>query len=61
MIRTYFRVKHIMMEKIIIGNTQTALDVPKASPEGFLKVLTSGTYRDLQETRKGPIQKLIIL
>ena len=45
MIRNYLRVIHIIMEKIIIGNTQPAHDVPGTSPEDPLKVLTSGTYR----------------
>ena len=45
MIRNYFQVIHIIIEKIIIGNTQPAHDVPRTSPEGLLKVLTSGTYR----------------
>ena len=50
MIRNYFRVLHITIEKIIIGNTQTAHDVPETSPEGSLNALTS---KDLQETFRG--------
>ena len=54
MIRKYFWVIHIIIKKIIIGNTQLAHDVPGTSPEGFLKVLMSATYRgpsgDSQET-----------
>ena len=45
MIRNYFRVLHITIEKIIIGNTQTAHDVPETSPEGSLNALTSRTYK----------------
>ena len=45
MIRNYFRVIHITIEKIIVGNTQPTHDVLGTSPEGPLKeVLTSGTY-----------------
>ena len=39
------RLKHITIENIIIGNTQARYDVPMTSPEGSLKVLTSGTYK----------------
>ena len=47
MICNYFRVIHILIENIIIGNTQPDLDddVLETSPEGLPKVLTSGTYR----------------
>ena len=45
MIRNYFRVIYITIEKIIIGNTQPTHEVPWRSPEGPLKVLTSGTYK----------------
>ena len=38
---------HITVEKIIRGNTLPAHDVPRISPEGFLKVLATGTYRGL--------------
>ena len=44
MIRSYFHVVHITTKKIIIGSTQPAHDVLGMSPEGPLKVLTSGTY-----------------
>ena len=40
MIRNYFWVIHITIEKIIIGNTQPAHSDPGTSPEGSLKVLT---------------------
>ena len=54
MIRNYFRVIYILIEKIVIGNTQPAHDVPGTSPEGLLKVLKSETCRglsgDSQET-----------
>ena len=33
MIRNYFWVIHITIEKILIENTQTAHDVPGTSPE----------------------------
>ena len=46
MIRNYFRVIHITVDKIIIGNSQPAHDVPRKSPEGFRKVLTSGMYKN---------------
>ena len=36
MIWKYFRVIHITSEKIIIGNTQSAHDVPMTYPEGPL-------------------------
>ena len=36
---------HIIIENIIIGNTQSAHDVPGMSPEDLLKVLTSGTCK----------------
>ena len=45
MICNYFRVIHIIIEKIIIGNTQPTYDVPRTSPEGPLKIPTSGTCR----------------
>ena len=45
MIRNYFRVIHIIVEKIIVENTQPVQGVPGTFPEGFLKVLTSGTYK----------------
>ena len=45
MIRNHFRVIHIIIEKIIIGNSQPTHDVLGMSPEGPLKILTSGTYR----------------
>ena len=54
MVRNYFRVIHITIEKIIIGNTQPAHEVPETSPEGPLKVLMPGTSKvlsgDSQET-----------
>ena len=45
MIRNYFRVIYITIEKIIIGNTQPTHEVLWRSPDGPLKVLTSGTYK----------------
>ena len=50
MIRNYFQVIHIIIQKIIIENTHPTHDVPGTSPEGPLKVLTSGTYRGLSGT-----------
>ena len=40
MIRNYFWVIHITMEKIIIGNTQSAQDDPETSAEGLQNFLT---------------------
>ena len=39
MIRNYFWVIHITIEKIIIGNTQPAHNNPETSSEGSLKFL----------------------
>ena len=44
MIRNYFRVIHIIIEKIIIGNAQPSHDFTGTPPEGPIKVLASGTY-----------------
>ena len=61
MIRNYYWVIHITIEKIIIGNTQRAYDNPGASPEGPKVKPTRETTRDPQGTLRGPIQKLMIL
>ena len=53
MIRNYFRI-----EKIIIGNTQPAHDVPGTFPESLLKVLTSGTYRGPSGDSQGTNTKI---
>ena len=53
MVRDYFRVIHITMEKIIIGNIQPAHDVPETSPEGPLKVLMPGTSKGLLGDSQG--------
>ena len=53
MVRNYFRVIHITMEKIIIGNIQPAHDVPETSPEGPLKVLMPGTSKGLSGDSQG--------
>ena len=45
MIRNYFRVIHIIVEKIIVENTPPAQGVLWTFSEGLLKVLTSGTYK----------------
>ena len=52
MIHNYFRVIHITVEKIILGNTQLAHNILGTCPEDPIKILTSGAYR-------GPIQKLM--
>ena len=56
--RNYFRVMHITIEKIIIGNTQPAHDVPGSSPKGSLKVLTSRTYNGLSGDSQGTNTKI---
>ena len=53
MVRDYFRVIHITMEKIIIGIIQPAHDVPETSPEGPLKVLMPGTSKGLLGDSQG--------
>ena len=45
MIRNYFRVIHITIDKITIGNSQPVHDALGMSPEVALKVLLSGSYR----------------
>ena len=47
MIHNYFRMMYILIEKIVIGNTQLAHDITGTSPEGLLKVLKSVTCRGL--------------
>ena len=56
--RNYFRVIHITIEKITIGNTQPAHDVSGSSPEGSLKVLTSRTYNELSGDSQGTNTKI---
>ena len=51
MIRSYFWVTYILIEKIVIGNTQAAYDVLETSPESLLKVLKS-------ESRRGTFSEL---
>ena len=58
MIRNYFRVIHIAIEKIIIRNTQPVHEVPGTYPEGPLKVITSGTYRGPSGNSKGTNTKI---
>ena len=58
MIRNYFWLIHITIEKIIIGNTQPAHDVPGKSPEGLLKVLTSGIYKGPSGDSQGTNTKI---
>ena len=52
-IRNYFGVIHIAIEKIIIGKTQPEQDDPGTSPEGSLKVLIQNLQGKLQETLRG--------
>ena len=61
MIRNYFRVIYILIEKIVIGNTQPAQpahNVPGTSPEGLLKVLKSETCRGLSGDSQGTNTKI---
>ena len=58
MIRNYFRVIDITIEKIIIGNTQPAHDVPETSLDGPLKVLTSRTYEGPSGDSQGTNTKI---
>ena len=53
MIRNYFRVMHITIEKIIIGKTQPAQDVLGTYPEDHLKVLTFETYEGPSRNSQG--------
>ena len=53
MIRNYFRI-----EKVIIGNTQAAHDVPGTSPDSLLKVLMYGTYREPSGDSQGTNTKI---
>ena len=47
MIRNYFQVIYILIQKIVIGNTQLAHDVPRTSPGSLQKVLKSETCRGI--------------
>ena len=58
MIRIHFRVLHIIIEKIIIRNTQPTHDVLGTSAEGLLKILTSGTYRGSSGDSQGTNTKI---
>ena len=58
MIRKYFWVIHIIIKKIIIGNTQPAHDVPGTSSEGLLKVLIFATYRGPSGDSQGTNTKI---
>ena len=58
MIRNYFRVIHVTVEKIIKGNAQPAQDVPRTSPKGPLKVLMSGTYKGPSRDSQGTNTKI---
>ena len=58
MIRNFFRAMHIIIEKIIIGNTQPAHDILETSPEGLLKILTSRAYRGPSGDSQGTNTKI---
>ena len=58
MIRNYFRVIYILIEKIVIGNTQPAHNVLGTSPEGLLKVLKSETCGGLSGDSQGTNTKI---
>ena len=58
MIRNYFRVIYILIEKIVIGKTQPAYDVPGTSFEGPLKILKSETCRGLPGDSQGTNTKI---
>ena len=47
MIRNHFWVIDILIEKIVIGNTQPADNIARTFPEGFLKVLKFETCREI--------------
>ena len=49
---------HIIIKKIIIGNTQPAHDVPGTSSEGLLKVLIFATYRGPSGDSQGTNTKI---
>ena len=49
---------HIIIEKIIMGNTQPVHNVLGTSPEGPLKVLTSETYRESSGDSQGTNTKI---
>ena len=61
MILNYFQVIHITIEKIIIGTTQPAHDVPETSPECLLKVLTSRNCKRPSGDSQGTNTKMMIL
>ena len=58
MIRNYFLVIDITIEKIILINTQAAHDVPGTSPDGPLKVLTFRTYKGPSGDSQGTNTKI---
>ena len=53
MTHNYFRVTHITIEKILIGNTRLPHDDPGTSPEGSLKFLMQYLQGKLQGTLRG--------
>ena len=58
MIRNYFRVVDITIEKIIIINTQAVHEVPGTSSDGLLKVLTFRTYKGPSGDSQGTNTKI---
>ena len=59
MIRNYFRVICITVEKIIKGNTQWVQDIPGTFPGSPLKNLMSGTYKGLSEDSQDANIKIV--
>ena len=49
---------HIAIKKIILVNTQPALDVLGTSLEGPLKILTPGTYEEASGNSQGTNTKI---
>ena len=58
MIRNYFQVIYILIEKIVIGNTQPVHDVPGTSPGGLLNVLKSEICRGFSGDSQGTNTKI---
>ena len=57
-IRNYFRVINITINKTIIRNNQPAHDVPGTSLEGPQKILTSSTYKGPSGDSQGTNTKI---
>ena len=58
MIQNCFPVIHMTIERIIIGKTKPAHDVPGTYPEGPLKVLTSRTNKGPSGDSQGSYTKI---